>query len=78
MSIWTGAFWKATAERGIKTAAQTAVALLGVDVAGILNVDWVQTGSAVALATLLSVLTSVASGAVTDGTPSLANETIEQ
>lgn len=56
------AFWKASAERAIKTAAQTAVALIGTDQVGILNLDWGEIGAVVATATVLSVLTSVASG----------------
>lgn len=73
--MWTKLFWTAVAERAVKTAAQSAVALLSVDGMGLLDVDWSALASAVALATLLSVLTSVASSraAGADG-PSLATE----
>lgn len=64
----TGAFWKATTERAVRTAAQTLVAVLGLDTTGVLDVDW---GASLALAgsaALLAVLTAVAtSGAGGDG-----------
>ena len=50
----------AAAVRAVKTAAQTAVALIGTNAVGITEVDWVAVGSAAALAAVLSVLTSVA------------------
>lgn len=46
-------------ERAIKTAAQVAVATIGVDAIGILTVDWVHVGSVSALAGVMSLLTSV-------------------
>ena len=55
-------FWKATAIRAIKTMCQTAVALIGTNAAGVLDVDWVAVLSASALAGILSVLTSVGTG----------------
>lgn len=55
-------FWYDTAERAIKTVAQTMVALLSADsVLGVLDVDWGAMLSVSALAGLVSVLTSVAS-----------------
>lgn len=53
-------FWEDTAERAIKTFAQ---ALLGTFVAGvtIMSVDWVDALAIGATATLVSVLTSIAS-----------------
>lgn len=70
--MWTSKFWKATAERAIKTFAQAAVAALGAGYTGILEVDFASVVSVAALATVLSVLTSVASaGAGEPGTPSL-------
>ena len=60
----------AAAVRAVKTAAQTAVALIGTNAAGITEVDWVAVGSAAALAAVLSVLTSVAGiPEVEDGAP---------
>lgn len=48
-------------ERAIKTAAQTFLALVSANAIGITDVDWVGVGSAVALATVLSVVSSLAS-----------------
>jgi hypothetical protein len=60
----------AAAVRAVKTAAQTAVALIGTNAVGITEVDWVAVGSAAALAAVLSFLTSVAGiPEVEDGAP---------
>lgn len=60
MTIFTRAFWAYAGERAAKTIAQTAVALLTVgSVTGVLDVAWVALASAVALAGVVSVLTSV-------------------
>lgn len=58
-NMLTREFWAASAERAVKTAAQTAIALIGTDQVGILSLDWAQIGSVVATATVLSVLTSI-------------------
>lgn len=60
------AFWKATAERAVKTFAQSLLALLGAGQMGLLGVDWVATLSTAGMATVLSVLASVASSRVGD------------
>lgn len=70
----TAAFWGATVERAVKTAAQTGVAILTTNVTGILDVDWSQGLSVVGLATAVSVLTSVASAGVGNEGPSLGGE----
>jgi hypothetical protein len=55
-------FWLDTAERAIKTVAQTLVALLTADgVFDLFSVDWKQKLSVAGLAGLVSVLTSIAS-----------------
>ena len=60
----------AAAVRAVKTAAQTAVALICTNAVGITEVDWVAVGSAAALAAILSILTSVAGiPEVEDGAP---------
>lgn len=56
------AWLRAATVRAIRTAAQTAVALIGTGVVGILGVDWIAVASASALAAVLSLLTSIATG----------------
>lgn len=56
MKTWT----KAAAVRALKTAAQTAVALIGTGAVGILDVDWKAVVSAALLAAVVSLLTSTA------------------
>lgn len=68
-------FWKATIERTVRTAAQVSIATIGTT-AVIHEVDWLIVGSATALASVLSLLTSVASG-TSNGHPSLAGESLE-
>lgn len=77
MSIWSGKFWKATAERAIATAAQGALATLGTDLFGLLDVDAIGVLSIAGGAALVSVLKSVAVTAAT-GSPSMGGgETLE-
>lgn len=54
-------FWRAAAIRALRTICQTAVASMGT-AALITEVNWVQVLSASALAGVLSILTSVATG----------------
>lgn len=67
--MFTLTFWKATLERALKTAAQTAIAAIGVT-AAFSDVRWAVVGSVVLLSTILSVLMSIVSAATT-GSPSL-------
>lgn len=46
--------------RAIKTAAQTAVSLIGTGAVGFTDLDWVQIASVSGVAAVLSLLTSVA------------------
>lgn len=46
--------------RAIKTAAQTAVALIGTNAIGMTEVDWIAVGSASLLSAILSCLMSIA------------------
>ena len=57
----TKEFWKATAIRAIRTVCQTAVATIGTT-ALITDVNWTVVASSAALAGILSVLTSIATG----------------
>ncbi len=59
--LMTAAFWIATGERAVKTFAQSAVALLTGGYTGLLDVDFKALLSIAGLATLVSVLTSIAS-----------------
>lgn len=55
------AYWLAVLERAVKTAVQVAVALLTTEATGVTDVEWQGLLSAVGLATLVSVLTSLGS-----------------
>lgn len=66
-----GEWARAAGMRAIKTAAQTAVALIGTNAIGVTDVDWVAVASAAALAAIVSVLTSVAGIPEVDGGKSL-------
>lgn len=67
--MWSSLYWRDLAERALKTAAQSTAALLvtsdGVGV-GLLAVDWPAGLALVGSATLLSVLTSLASVPIGD------------
>ena len=54
------AWIKAAGIRAIKTVAQTAVAMIGGEMTGLLQVDWVAVASVAAVAGVVSLLTSVA------------------
>lgn len=76
--MFTAAFIQAALERAVKTFAQTLVAVLGVGLTDVLAIDWKAALSAAAAATLLSLLTSIGSDALTGAGPSITNaETIE-
>lgn len=61
--MWTSEFWKAVAERAIRTFAQAFVASVGVGV-GLFELDWANVLSISTMAALLSVLTSIAANSV--------------
>ena len=54
------AWWRAAGVRAIKTAAQTAVALIGTGAVGFTDLDWARIASVAGVAAVLSLLTSVA------------------
>jgi len=71
-------FWKAAGERAVKTLAQTLVALIGTSAVSIIDLDWAQMLGVSLTATVLSILSSVASANIGKNPgPSLADETIE-
>lgn len=53
-------WWKAAGIRAAKTVAQTAVAMLGTGMVGILDIDWLNVLSVSLLAGIVSLLTSLA------------------
>ena len=55
-------FARAAAIRAVRTMAQTAVALIGTNAGGVTAVDWMGVASCAALAGIVSVLTSIATG----------------
>lgn len=75
--IWTAAFWKGAAERALKTFLQVFTAVLIVSAgaeaigvsAGIFDVDWLSALSVAALATVLSIGTSIGNADFTAGSP---------
>lgn len=70
--MWSKEFWKQTAERAIRTAAQVALSFWVVGQTGILDVDWQQFWSIVGLSAIASVLTSLVGSGVNDAdTPSM-------
>ena len=75
-TLWTRDFWEATAERAVRTFAQSLLATLGVAGVGVVDADWGQALSVGAMAAVLSVLTSVAASRVDPVGPSLSVETL--
>lgn len=76
-SLLSKEFWIAVAERAIKTFAQALAGSLLAYLTDLFGIDWVGILYFSGIMTLLSVLTSVASGIVAgNNSPSLANEVI--
>ena len=69
--MFTLEFLAALGERALKTFAQSAAALLLAGGFGLLDADWVSVVSVAGMAAVVSALTSIGSGAITDGSPSL-------
>jgi hypothetical protein len=73
--IWTAAFWKGAAERGIKTFFQTFVAVAAIggigSTLGLGGVNWVADASIAAVATVLSIATSIGNADFTAGAPAV-------
>lgn len=58
MEKWNS-YWVFAGERAAKTVAQVAIATIGANTVGVLDVDWVQVLSVSSLAGIMSLLTSV-------------------
>lgn len=72
--MFTLVWLKDAGERAVKTFAQSVLAILTVGGVDVLHLNWAQTLSVAATATLISVLTSVVSvGVGNSGTASLTN-----
>ena len=63
--MFTIRFWRDTAERAVKTAAQSAVGLFVADQT-VMSLDWSQAGAVVGTAAVVSVLTSIVSSGIGD------------
>lgn len=59
--MWTTKFWKQTAERATKTAAQAGLAFFVVGETMFDQIDWAAVAGGTAVAAIASVLTSIAS-----------------
>ncbi|MFE3325854.1 holin [Streptomyces sp. NPDC059176] len=59
-SIGSAVFWTATAERAVRTFAQSLAAVLAAGATDLFDVDWPAALATAGLATLLAVLTAVA------------------
>lgn len=58
--IFTKVWWVAALIRALRTVAQVAVSLIGVDLVGVLAVDWGGVLSVSIVAGIVSILTSIA------------------
>ena len=75
--IWTKAFWKGAAERGVKTFFQTSVATIGISAVVIQDVDFLVVASTAGLATILSLATSIGNADFVAGPPEAILEYVD-
>ncbi|MFD9790090.1 holin [Streptomyces sp. NPDC059070] len=73
--MFTKAFWKATAERAIRTFAQSLAAVLAAGATSLLDVDWKAALATAGMATLLSVLMAIGSSGLGRPGPGLTETT---
>lgn len=77
MSMFTGSFVKASLERAARTFAQVLGALLVAQPLGVLEFDWSSALSVSAMATIVSLLTSIGAAKFTDHNgPSLIDDEV--
>ncbi|WP_405408899.1 holin [Streptomyces decoyicus] len=69
------AFWLATVERAVRTFAQTLIAALGLDTTDLLDLPWEHGLALAGLATILSVLTSIATAGTGKRGPGITETT---
>lgn len=74
--MWTATFWQALAERAIKTACQVLAAALVADGTGLIDTQWTGLLSMAGMAALVSALTSIGTGAITDGNPAVGSREV--
>lgn len=74
MSVFTRAFWIATAERALSTAAQSALLVLGAEQINVVSVSWPEVAGFAAGGAVLTVLKALVASQVGEHGPSLANE----
>lgn len=67
MTLTTGAFWKATGERAVRTFAQGTLGAVSADGLGLLDVNWGDAFGIGGLAAALAVLTAIATSGGTEG-----------
>lgn len=72
--MFTKKFWKAATERAAKTLAQSAIATITAAGTGLIDTDWVGIASTAGMATVLSLLSSIASSGTNGDGPSLGAE----
>ena len=73
LTIWTAAFWRATAERVIATIVGALVAVLTADGFDLLKVDWTGVLVTIGTAGLVSLLKAVLANVATKNGPSLTS-----
>jgi len=64
--MFTAMFWRRTAERAVKSFAQSLAALLSASGLGLFDANWIKALSTAGMVALLSVLTSLASTRIGD------------
>ncbi|MFD4630982.1 holin [Streptomyces sp. NPDC058284] len=72
--MWTAAFWKATAERAIRTFAQALAAVLVAGATSLLDVEWGAALATAGMAAALAVLTAVGASEVGARGPGLTEQ----
>ncbi|MGW2561520.1 holin [Streptomyces sp. NPDC001514] len=75
LSLLSAAFWTATAERAIRTFAQSLAAVLVAGATSLFDVDWPAALATAGLATLLAVLTAIGASRVGGRGPGITETT---